>query len=47
MSVFEVDQLELLLHQLSENNPEINFPDIPAYGNADISEVLDSKYFFS
>ena len=47
LNVFEVDQLEILLHQLTENNPEIDFPEIPEYGNADISEVLESKYFFS
>jgi DNA-directed RNA polymerase len=47
LNVFEVDQLEALLHQLSGANPEIDFPEIPEYGNADISQVLDSKYFFS
>ena len=47
LNVFEVDQLEALLHQLSGANPEIDFPEIPEYGNADISQVLESKYFFS
>ena len=47
LKVFEVDQLDLLLQQLSAGNPDIDFPEIPEYGNADISQVLDSKYFFS
>lgn len=47
LSVFELDQLALLKQQLIESHPDITFPDIPEYGNADISDVLNSKYFFS
>lgn len=47
LSVFSVDQLAVLKHQLEEANPNTTFPDIPEYGNADISDVLNSKYFFS
>jgi len=46
-SVFKVDQLEALLKDLKERYPHIEFPDTPEYGNADLSEVLRSQYFFS
>ena len=46
-SVFKVDQLGLLLQNLKETHPHIQFPDTPEYGNAHLSEVLESPYFFS
>ena len=46
-SVFELDQLAIFRQQLEEKHPDIQFPDIPEYGNADLSEVLRSEYFFS
>jgi DNA-directed RNA polymerase len=46
-AVFKVDQLETLLKDLKERYPHIEFPDTPEYGNADLSEVLRSQYFFS
>lgn len=46
-SVFKVDQLEVLRHNLKESHPDIEFPDTPEYGNANLSEVLESPYFFS
>jgi len=47
LGVFALDQLDLFRQQLEEAHPDIDFPDIPEYGTADISEVLGSKYFFS
>jgi DNA-directed RNA polymerase len=46
-AVFKIDQLETLLKDLKERYPHIEFPDTPEYGNADLSEVLRSQYFFS
>ena len=45
--VFEVDQLANFKHQLSEAHPEVDFPALPEYGNADLAEVMRSEYFFS
>lgn len=47
LKVFELDQLSLLKQSLEEQHPELQFPDIPEYGNADITDVMRSKYFFS
>ena len=45
--VFKVDQLKELAHQLSTQHPNIEIPAPPEYGNADLSEVKRSEYFFS
>ena len=46
-SIFSVDLLHDFLRQVSIQHPNIEFPEIPAYGNADLTEVLKSTYFFS
>lgn len=45
--LFSVDLLQDFLRQVTIQHPHIDFPEIPTYGNADISQVLQSKYFFS
>ena len=46
-SLFSVDLLHDFLRQVSIQHPNIEFPEIPAYGNANLTEVLKSTYFFS
>ena len=45
--MFSVDLLQDWKHQLEEHNPDITFPEPPAYGNADLTQLKDSEYFFS
>jgi DNA-directed RNA polymerase len=45
-SMFSVDLLEDLRHQIKEQHPNIEIPETPRYGDADISKVCDSTYFF-
>lgn len=45
-SIFSVDLLQDLSHQLKHQHPTITIPETPSYGTADISRVCQSKYFF-
>jgi DNA-directed RNA polymerase len=45
--MFSVDLLADWQHQLETDNPDITFPAPPAYGDADLSKLKDSTYFFS
>lgn len=45
--MFSVDLLQDWKHQLEEHNTDITFPEPPAYGNADLTQLKDSEYFFS
>ena len=45
--MFSVDLLADWKHQLQTHNPDITFPDPPEYGNADLTQIKDSEYFFS
>lgn len=44
---FSVDLLRDWKLQLEEQNPDIEFPEPPEYGNADVSLVKESAYFFN
>ena len=45
--IFSVDLLHEFKRMLLCANENLELPDIPAYGKFDISEVIDSDYFFS
>ncbi len=45
--IFEVDLLEKLDNSLRHSNPELEFPEIPEYGNFDPTTVKHSRYLFS
>ena len=45
--MFSPDLLQDWLNQIKEQNPDLEFPDPPKYGEADISLIKDSLYFFS
>lgn len=44
--IFKVDLLDDLRQQVLDNNPRLDIQQPPSYGDADISRVCDSKYFF-
>jgi DNA-directed RNA polymerase len=46
VDMFSVDLLQDWKHQL-EHNTNTVLPEPPEYGNADISKITDSTYFFS
>ena len=45
--IFTEDYLRNWLDQIKEQNPDLEFPEQPTYGSADISLIRDSPYFFS
>lgn len=45
--IFKEDYLRNWLSQIREQNPDLEFPEPPEYGSADISLIRDSPYFFS
>jgi len=45
--MFEEDYLRNWLGQVRDQNPDLEFPEPPEYGSADISLIRDSPYFFS
>jgi len=47
VKMFSPDLLQDWLNQIKEQNPDLEFPDPPKYGEADISLIKDSLYFFS
>ena len=47
VEMFTPDLLSEWLSEIKEQNPDLEFPDPPAYGTADISLIRDSPYFFS
>ena len=47
VKMFTPDLLLDWLNQIKEQNPDLEFPDPPKYGEADISLIKDSLYFFS
>ena len=47
LDLFSGDILLDWLNQIKSQNPELEFPDPPTYGSADISLIKDSPYFFS
>ena len=47
IEMFTPDLLRDWLNQIKEQNPDLKFPDPPEYGEADISLLKDSLYFFS
>ena len=47
VKMFSPDLLLDWLNQIKEQNPDLDFPDPPNYGEADISLIKDSDYFFS
>lgn len=47
VEMFEPDLLRDWLNQIKKQNPDLEFPDPPEYGQADVSLIKDSKYFFS
>jgi DNA-directed RNA polymerase len=46
-SMFSVDLLDDLKHQLEHQLPDITLPPIPQYGNLNPDLIKESKYFFS
>ena len=47
VEMFSKDLLKDWLEQIKKQNPDLEFPDPPEYGQADISLLKDSLYFFS
>lgn len=47
VKMFTPDLLRDWLDQIKKQNPDLEFPDPPEYGQAEISLIEDSKYFFS
>jgi DNA-directed RNA polymerase len=47
VEMFTPDLLREWLNQIKKQNPDLEFPDPPEYGEADISLLKDSLYFFS
>ena len=47
VKMFKNDYLRDWLNQIKEQNPDLEFPEPPQYGSADISLIRDSPYFFS
>jgi len=47
VKMFTPDLLREWLGQIKEQNPDLEFPEPPQYGSADISLIRDSPYFFS
>ena len=47
VKMFTDDYLQNWLAQIKEQNPDLEFPEPPTYGSADISLIRDSPYFFS
>jgi DNA-directed RNA polymerase len=47
VKLYKQPLLENLLEGFHQNYPELKFPSIPNTGNLDLSDVLNSTYFFS
>ena len=47
VKMFTPDLLRDWLSQIREQNPDLEFPEPPQYGQADISLIAESPYFFS
>ena len=47
VKMFTPDLLREWLSEIREQNPDLEFPEPPKYGSADISLIRDSPYFFS
>lgn len=47
VKMFTPDLLREWLSEIREQNPDLEFPEPPEYGSADISLIRDSPYFFS
>ena len=47
VKMFTPDLLREWLSEIREQNPDLEFPEPPEYGSADISLIRDSLYFFS
>jgi len=47
VDMFTPDLLREWLSEIREQNPDLEFPEPPEYGSADISLIRDSPYFFS
>tara|TARA_B100000963_G_scaffold350199_1_gene360165 strand:+ start:2318 stop:4738 length:2421 start_codon:yes stop_codon:yes gene_type:complete len=47
VKMFSEDYLRDWLSQIKKQNPDLEFPEPPEYGSADISQIRDSPYFFS
>lgn len=47
VEMFSPDLLRDWLNQIKKQNPDLEFPEPPSYGQADISLIKDSPYFFS
>ena len=45
--IFQHDQLGMLKNKLEESHPSLTLPDLPCYGDFQITDVLKSKYVFS
>ena len=47
VKMFTPDLLRDWLSQIKKQNPDLKFPEPPQYGQADISLIAESPYFFS
>ena len=47
VKMFTPDLLREWLSEIKKQNPDLEFPEPPEYGSADISLIRDSPYFFS
>jgi len=47
VNMFDVDLLSDWSKQLSDQHPDISFPSPPEFGDAKITKIHDSTYFFS
>lgn len=47
VEMFSKDLLKDWLDQLKKQHPDLDFPSLPEYGDADLSQILESPYFFS
>lgn len=47
VNIHKTNQLENFKHQIHQQYPDIDLPDVPKEGDLDIHKVIHSKYFFS
>jgi DNA-directed RNA polymerase len=47
VNLFSRDLLKEWLDQLKKQHPDLDFPALPKYGDADLSLIAESPYFFS
>eukprot|EP01088_Endostelium_zonatum_P011375 TRINITY_DN25500_c0_g1_i1.p1 TRINITY_DN25500_c0_g1~~TRINITY_DN25500_c0_g1_i1.p1 ORF type:complete len:1076 (+),score=260.58 TRINITY_DN25500_c0_g1_i1:22-3249(+) len=46
VELHEQDLLGNLAREMKENHPELDFPPVPAKGNLNIQDIMNSRYFF-